>query len=350
MITENTSLIGVFGGTEYDLYKLFEGYGPKDADLARAKRIAKYYIKYGKLFTIRADLAWSQMVHETGWLRYTGVAKPEWNNFAGNGVTGPANVGNRFKTEELGVIAQFAHLAWYVTPKHVNGYCSQKYDPRHFGNTHRYNGDTTLKRLEGHWAVPGKKYADRIADYANLIFPSENQQSTKERIIEKVSGLFASKDILQVDVDEAINIITKYNWQYIAIHHTVSGQFWTTMDKIKQWHLARKPPFLREGYNFGVNGNGEIEIGRPLNMQGAHVKYYNRVAIGIAIYGDFRTDKMTSKQKTSVFELAAELQRIKKIDTSKFLGHGEFPRQHTSCPCLDMDKFRSDYLNWLQKK
>jgi len=333
MITEKTSLIGIFGGTEYDLYKLFEGYGPKDADTKRAKRIAKYYIKWGKKFTIRADLAWCQMVHETGWLRFKGIAKPEWNNFAGIGVTGPAGIGNRFKTEELGVIAQFAHLAWYITPTHVNHWCSKKYDPRHFGHSHRYNGDSTLKRLGGTWAVPGRTYANRIADYANKIFPSEEPQSFKERLIEKVVN--------------AIHIPTNYNWQYVAIHHTVSGQFWTTMTKIKQWHLARG--FLREGYNFGVNGDGKVEAGRPLNMQGAHVKYFNRIAIGVAIYGDFRTDKMTPKQKKATFELIATLQRVYKIDTSKFLGHEEFDRQHTSCPCLDMDKFRNDYLNWLQK-
>ena len=345
MITENTSLIGIFGGTEYDLYKLFEGYGPKDADLARAKRLALLYIKWGKTFILRADLAWCQMVHETGWLRFKGTAKPEWNNFAGIGVTGPANIGNRFKTEELGVIAQFAHLAWYITPTHVNSYCNNKYDPRHFGNSHRYNGNSSLSRLSGSWAVPGKykqpngtwiTYGGQIAKFANLIFPSEEPQSIKEKFIEKVIN--------------AIHIPTTYNWQYLAFHHTVSGQFWTTMEMIKRWHLARKPPFLREGYNFGVNGNGELEIGRPLNMQGAHVKYYNRVAIGIAIYGDFRTDKMTSKQKNTVFELAAKLQREKDIVTSKFLGHGEFPKQHTACPCLNMDKFRGDYLDWLQKK
>ena len=341
MITKNTSVIGIFGGTWYDLFKQFMTKRPQAGDdfSAFVASLAKLYIKWGKIFCLRADLAWAQMEHETGLLTYKGIAQPEWNNFAGIGCTGPVGVGNRFATPELGVIAQFAHLAWYLTPVHGHNmlaihkkYCSKTYDPRHFGHSHRYNGDSTLARLGGCWAVPGKTYASRIADYANKIFPSEEAQSLKEKIL------------------EAIHISTKYNWQYIAIHHTVSGQFWTTMEKIKQWHLARRPPFLREGYNFGVDGNGKIEVGRPLNMQGAHVKYYNRVAIGVAIYGDFRTDKMTPKQKNSVLELAAKLQRVYKIGTSKFIGHGNFPRQHTSCPCLNMDKFRNDYLNWLQKQ
>ena len=344
MITKNTSVIGIFGGTEYDLYKLFEGYGPKDSDFKRAKRIAKYYIKYGKLFILRADLAWCQMVHETGWLRFKGAAKPEWNNFAGIGVTGPANIGNRFKTEELGIIAQFAHLAWYVTPTHINSYCSIKYDPRHFGHSHRYNGNSSLDRLAGSWAVPGRykqkdgtwiTYGGQIAKFANLIFPSEEAQSFKEKIIEKVVN--------------AIHLPTSYNWQYLAFHHTVSGQFWTTMEMIKRWHLARKPPFLREGYNFGVNGNGEIEIGRPLTMQGAHVKYYNRVAIGVAIYGDFRTDKITSKQKKAVFELSKGLIDKFSIPLDNILGHKEFGA-NTSCPCINMGFFRKEFGDYVNKE
>ncbi len=342
MITKDTSLIGVFGGTAYDLIKLYE-YGPADADKERAIRLAPLFVKWGKIFVIRADLAWSQTVHETDWLRFTGAAQPEWNNFAGIGVTGPAGVGNRFATEELGVIAQFAHLAWYVTPVHVNSYCNQKYDPRHFGS-HRYNGNTSMDRLAGSWAVPGRylqpdgtwiTYGGQIAKIANKIFPSAMQE---------VDGgpLYWLKNYLKIP--------TTYDWKYIAIHHTVSGQFWTTMEMIKRWHMNRVPPFLREGYHFGVDGKGKVERGRPTTMHGAHVYGFNKVALGIAIYGDFRTDVMTPEQEEATFGLCAELQKRFDIGTSKFLGHKEFDNQHTSCPVIDMDWFRNRYLDWLQKQ
>lgn len=342
MITKDTSLVGIFGGTEYDLYKLYITYGPPDVDKERVKRLAPLFIKWGKKFTIRADLAWCQTVHETDWLRFSGIAKKEWNNFAGIGVTGPPGVGNRFKTEELGVIAQFAHLAWYVTPVHVNSYCNQKYDPRHFGSSHRYNGNTTIDRLAGHWAVPGKykqpdgtwiTYGGQIARIANKIFPSAEQENE-------------SKPLHWLK--KHLKIPTIYDWQYLAIHHTVSGQFWTTMKKIKQWHLARG--FLREGYHFGIDGYGKTEKGRPLTMHGAHVKGFNKVALGIAIYGDFRTGIITTRQKNAVFGLCADLQKEKGIPTSKFLGHKEFKNQATSCPVIDMDWFRAEYINWLQKQ
>jgi len=169
MITENTSLSGIFSGTWENLHLQFIGVNPSYKDKDKLINLAKLYIKFGKIFAIRADLAWAQMEHETGCLEYTGIAKPEWNNFAGIGVTGAPGVGNRFATEELGVIAHFAHLAWYIYPGHVCEYCNKTYDPRHFGFKHNYNGNSNLDRLSGSWAVPGETYAQAIAKLANLI-------------------------------------------------------------------------------------------------------------------------------------------------------------------------------------
>jgi len=166
-VTEKTSFIGYCNVTIDELVNMFKKYNPNKVD--KARRIAEYYVKYGKIFNIRADLAWSQMCHETGFLKYTGFAKEEWNNFCGLGVIGEPDVGCRFKTEELGIIAHYAHLAWYVYPDHVNQYCNRTYDPKHFGDKHNYNGNSSIETLNGRWAVPGTYYAAAIAKYANQI-------------------------------------------------------------------------------------------------------------------------------------------------------------------------------------
>jgi len=333
MLRENTSLIGVFKGSWQDLFNQFikntQSYNAK-----KVERLAKLYIKYGELFKIRADLAWAQMEHETGFLSYKGIAKPEWNNFAGIGVTGAPGAGNRFKTEELGVIAHYAHLAWYVYPQHVNQYCSKKYDPRHFGIKHNYNGDHTLKRLNDAWAVPGKTYAQSIAKLANQVFVSDSPITLVESITQKVKN--------------ALTIETNYDWGYIAIHHSVSDQFKTTMDKIKRWHLARG--FIREGYNFGINGYGEIEVGRPLMMAGAHVKGWNTKAVGICLYGDFRYDILTKEQEKAAYELCKNLMSRFGIAISNVKGHKEFPDQKTACPCIDMNQFREKLISFLKER
>ena len=131
--------------------------------------IAQLYVIWGYRFGIRADLAFAQMLHETNFLRYGGDVGAWQNNFAGIGATGGGNRGNNFATAELGVIAHYAHLAWYVYPSHQNGWCSLDYDPRHFGPGHRY-GVYNLRDLGGRWASPGIGYGDAIARYATGIW------------------------------------------------------------------------------------------------------------------------------------------------------------------------------------
>jgi len=150
------------------LVKIFEDRNSSKVEWAR--RIAPIYIQYGILFDIRADIAWAQMCHETGFLEYTGDVSPDQNNFCGMGATGGGVPGNSFATEELGIIAQYAHLAWYYYPDHINQYCNAIYDPRHFGSYHyKYTGDTTLGFLNGNWA-PGATYTDKIILFANQIY------------------------------------------------------------------------------------------------------------------------------------------------------------------------------------
>ncbi len=165
-VNENTSFIGYSDVSVDRMVAMFSRYNPAKAD--KARRLANFYVHYGRHFNLRADLAWAQMCHETNFLKYTGTAREEWNNFCGLGVTGPADVGARFATEELGVIAHFAHLAWYYYPGPINEYTNQQYDPRYF-TWSPYNGDTSLRRLNGSWAVPGHYYATAIAKYANEI-------------------------------------------------------------------------------------------------------------------------------------------------------------------------------------
>src|SRR5659263_682474 len=131
--------------------------------------IAQLYVTWGSRFGIKADLAFSQMLHETNYLRYTGDVRSWQNNFAGIGATGGGNPGNYFPSAEAGVIAHYAHLAWYVYPNHVNEYCNSAWDPRHFGTTHR-NTVRTLRDLGGQWAVPGVGYGDALALYATRIW------------------------------------------------------------------------------------------------------------------------------------------------------------------------------------
>lgn len=169
MGTDTAGLNGRFLGDSTDLVRYFRtNSGGSDGKFSVSlEALAKLYVLYGDRFGIRADMAWAQMIHETGYGQYGGVVMPEQNNMAGIGATGPGVPGNSFATAELGVIAQYAHLAWYLYPTHLpDPYCAMVEqpanapittpgDPRHFesgGSPHKGNVRTVYE-LSSKWAV-----------------------------------------------------------------------------------------------------------------------------------------------------------------------------------------------------
>ncbi len=174
MGTDIAGLNGLFLGQSSDLVAYFRDLGKTSEKFTiPLADLAKLYVKYGRRFGIRADMAWAQMIHETGFGEYGGDVKPEQNNMAGIGATGGVP-GNSFATAELGVIAQYAHLAWYIYPDHLDDeYCRQSGDPavpgdpRHFvidGKVHKGNVRTVYD-LSSKWAV-GSEYGAAIQGVA----------------------------------------------------------------------------------------------------------------------------------------------------------------------------------------
>ncbi|MCM1292189.1 MAG: glucosaminidase domain-containing protein [Bacteroides sp.] len=77
--------------------------------------IAEAYIRIGRLYGIRGDVAICQAIIETGWFRFAdGTAvKPDQHNYCGLGVTGRGMTGASFETIDEGVTAQIQHLYAY---------------------------------------------------------------------------------------------------------------------------------------------------------------------------------------------------------------------------------------------
>lgn len=171
MGTDPEGLNGLFLGSSADLVSYFRKQGRTGEKFTvPLAELAKSYVLLGRRFGIRADMAWAQMVHETGFGEYQGDVKPPQNNMAGIGATGGGVPGNSFGTAELGVIAHYAHLAWYIYPTHLDDpYCASSLDPavpgdpRHFvinGQVHRGNV-RTVGQLSGKWA-PGTEYGAHV--------------------------------------------------------------------------------------------------------------------------------------------------------------------------------------------
>ena len=143
----------------------------------------------------------------------------------------------------------------------------------------------------------------------------------------------------------------------IVIHcsATRAGQDVRAAD-IDKWHKERG--FKMIGYNYVIDLDGTVEIGRPLTIDGAHCntagtsgKSYNKHSIGICYVGGLdkngnAADTRTDAQKISMHELVMRL--VEKYPIVEVIGHRDASPDTNGdgvisknewikmCPCFDV--------------
>ena len=80
----------------------------------RFEGVATQYMRHGEALGLRWDIAFFQMILETGALRFGGDVKPSQNNFAGLGASGGGAHGESFGDVSTGVKAHLQHLLMYA--------------------------------------------------------------------------------------------------------------------------------------------------------------------------------------------------------------------------------------------
>ncbi|UOQ43338.1 SPOR domain-containing protein [Halobacillus salinarum] len=150
---EGISIVGNTSLLAHQLDEFAKTVNPQSPELG------EYYIFYGRVYGVRADIAFAQAIHETNYFRFTGLVHEDQNNFAGIGATGPGSSGASFSSPELGVHAHIQHLYAYASKASIpKGY--SKVDPR-FALVSRGSA-LHWTQLNGKWAVPGADYGEKI--------------------------------------------------------------------------------------------------------------------------------------------------------------------------------------------
>ncbi|MCP3026537.1 N-acetylmuramoyl-L-alanine amidase [Halobacillus sp. A5] len=154
----------------------------------KAPKLGAHYVRYGKAYGIRADVAFAQAIHETDYFRFTGVVDADQNNYAGIGATGPDNKGSRFATPRDGVHAHIQHLYAYSSTEDIPEQF-EKIDPR-FDLVTRGIAPTWTQ-LNGRWAVPGTTYGQSIINiFKRNITHAIEQIDKKKQELENVLDEF----------------------------------------------------------------------------------------------------------------------------------------------------------------
>lgn len=113
--------------------------------------------------------------------------------------------------------------------------------------------------------------------------------------------------------------------------------------EINDWHKARgflSPSGISCGYHYIIRRNGTIELGRPDEEIGSHVKGQNTHSIGIVWVGRNQIDK---KQEKTLYVLLRNLLNQYSLEVTDVYGHCEYD-SHKTCPNLDMNKIRANLL------
>ncbi|MCM3745790.1 N-acetylmuramoyl-L-alanine amidase [Paenibacillus pasadenensis] len=147
--------------------------------------IARQFYQVGSRYGVRGDIALCQSIHETNWFRFGGLVKPEQNNYAGIGATGPGNPGTTFATIAEGVTAQIQHLYAYASKAPLpNG--EKLVDPRFTLVTRGIAPN--WEDLGGRWAVPGY---DR-SKFVSLQAAMDAGETYGQKIVKLYQSLAAS--------------------------------------------------------------------------------------------------------------------------------------------------------------
>ncbi|AUR97524.1 N-acetylmuramoyl-L-alanine amidase [Vibrio phage 1.240.O._10N.261.52.F8] len=131
------------------------------------------------------------------------------------------------------------------------------------------------------------------------------------------------------------------NIKYITVHCSATKPSQKCNAEIMDgWHKSRGWSGL--GYHFVILRDGELETGRPLNKQGAHVAGYNKDNVGVCLVGGVDennkpVDNFTSKQMDALRYLITELAGNYGVKRQGIKGHRDWGAKK-ACPCFDVQE------------
>jgi Mannosyl-glycoprotein endo-beta-N-acetylglucosaminidase len=142
----------------------------------RFRSIAADYMRIGNELKIRWDVAFFQMMLETGNLTFKGDVQPTQNNFAGMGATGNHVPGESFPNVATGVKAHLQHLLMYAGEHIDNPVAERTRKVQEWGILTDWqkslSGPVTYDQLAKQWAPTSRRYSREIGSLVEAFYGS----------------------------------------------------------------------------------------------------------------------------------------------------------------------------------
>ncbi len=108
----------------------------------------------------------------------------------------------------------------------------------------------------------------------------------------------------------------------------------TRIEQIRRGH--RRNGWADIGYHYIVDPQGRVWEGRPITLQGAHVKNQNPHNLGVLVLGNFEIQRPTSAATASVERFLVEQMHRYRVPLSKVHTHRELAA--TACPGRNLQR------------
>jgi hypothetical protein len=167
----------------------------------RFRTIAADYMRVGNELKIRWDVAFFQMMLETGNLTFKGDVQSSQNNFAGMGATGNHVPGESFPNVATGVKAHLQHLLMYAGVHVDNPVAERTRKVQEWGILTDWqkslNGPVTYDQLAKQWAPTSRRYTREIASLVEAFYgsPCKGADPQPELMALAQPGAAASKHV-----------------------------------------------------------------------------------------------------------------------------------------------------------
>lgn len=141
---------------------------------ARFESVATEYMRHGEELGIRWDVAFFQMVLETGALSFTGDVRSTQNNFAGLGASGGGAHGEAFTDISSGVKAHLQHLLMYAGDHIDNPVADRTRKVQEWGVLTEWQksikGPMTFTLVAKQWAPTSRNYVRDLSTIASEFY------------------------------------------------------------------------------------------------------------------------------------------------------------------------------------
>ena len=130
----------------------------------------------------------------------------------------------------------------------------------------------------------------------------------------------------------------------IVIHCTASRpNQHLSLEDLNKMHRARGWKCC--GYHYYITRDGQLHMGRPEEMVGAHAPHYNAHSIGVCYEGGLdasghAADTRTPAQKATLLTLLCSLKQD--YPDALIVGHCELEGVHKACPSFPVSELRTE--------